>query len=111
MLGGAWHEDFTVLVVLVDHPGIGARELRRPGHDRAQYGLKIQCGINRLTDLAQRAKLAHGAGQVIRPGFELSEEPDVFDGDDRLISEGCHQVDLSIGELPDFGPPDYNGPD
>jgi hypothetical protein len=38
VLGGPWHEDLALLIVLVDHPGIGARELRGPGGLPWGYG-------------------------------------------------------------------------
>ena len=98
MLGGAWHEDLAWLVVLVDHPGIGARELRGPGHDRAQHGPEIQGGTDRLTDLAERSKFVHRARQLLGSGFELLEQADVFNRDHGLIGEGLEERDLSLRE-------------
>ena len=96
MLGGAWHEDLALLVVLVDHARVGARELRGPGHDRAQHGPEIQGGTDRLTDLAERPKLAHRARQLLGPRFELLEQPHILDRDHRLVGEGLEQLDLAV---------------
>src|SRR4029077_777185 len=81
MFGGAGNEDLTLLVVFIDDARIGSRQLRGPGHDLAQHSPEIQGGTDRLTDLAERPKLAHGARQVVRASFEFLEEPDVFDLD------------------------------
>ena len=98
MLGGAWHEHLALLVVFVDDARVGARELRGPGHDRAQHGPEIQGGTDRLTDLAERPKLAHRASEILGPGFEFLEQPHVLDGDHRLVGERGHQLDLLGGE-------------
>ena len=82
------HEDLALLIVLVDHPGIGARELRGPGHDRAQHGPEIECGADRLTDLAERGQLPDRPRQLSGAGLQLLEQPDILDGDDRLVGEG-----------------------
>jgi hypothetical protein len=111
MLSGARHEDLAVLVVLVDHAGIGARELRGAGHDRAQDGGEIQRGIDRLTDLAQRAKLAHRSRQFTRAGFELLEQAHVLDGDDGLVGKGFQQLDLGLRKATGFPAHDDDGTD
>src|SRR3972149_4377324 len=36
-------EHLGVLVVLVDGAGVGARELRCPGHDRGEHRVQVQC--------------------------------------------------------------------
>ena len=53
-LGGARHEDLALLVVLVDHARVGARQLRRPCDDCGEHGLEIQRRTDGLADLAQR---------------------------------------------------------
>src|SRR5437870_862911 len=59
MLGGAEYEDLPLLVVLVDHAPVGARQLRGSRHNRAQHGFEIQGGTDRLTDLAERAQFTY----------------------------------------------------
>ena len=46
-------------------------------------------------DLARRGLLLERLGQLVVPVLELREQPHVLDGDDRLIGEGLHQLDLS----------------
>jgi hypothetical protein len=43
--------------------------------------------------------------------LRLVEQPDVLDRDDRLGGEDLQELDLPIGERPNFGPPDANRPD
>src|SRR5262245_51065666 len=100
----AWHENLAGLVVLVDHARIGTRQLCGPGSDRAQHSLKIQRRTDRLSDLAEGAKLANRPRQLLGPGLELTEQPRVLDGDDPLIGEGRYQLDLLLGERSDFVP-------
>src|SRR5213593_4787841 len=104
-------EDLTLLVVLVDHPSIGARELRGPGHDRAQHGLEIQGGTDRLTDLAERPKLVDRARQVVGPGLKLLEEAHVLNGNDRLVGEDLEHLDLTRRESPGLCPRDRDRAD
>src|SRR5215831_16698096 len=104
MRGGSRHEDLALLVVLVDHASVGARQLCGSGHDRAQHGLEIQGGTDRLTDLAERPKLADRARQGLGLGFEFLEESYVFNRDDRLVGESRYQIDLLVGEGADLSP-------
>src|SRR5262249_22772407 len=43
LLGRPWCEDLALIIVLVNDPGVGPRELRRPRYDRSQHRLEIQC--------------------------------------------------------------------
>src|SRR5262249_50936566 len=43
--------------------------------------------------------------------LDLFEETDVFDGDNRLISEGFKKSDLFVGERANFRAANQNGPD
>ena len=112
MLTGAWHEDLALLVVLVDHPGIGARELRGPGHDRAQHGLQIQGGTDRLARprRAPEAPLPIVSARSVRACSSL-EQPRVLDGDHRLVGEGLEQRDLVVGEPAGFAAGHRDRPD
>ena len=56
-----------------------------------------------LQDLARGRLLLQRLGQVAVPLLELLEQPDVLDGDDRLVREGLQQLDLVVGERPRLG--------
>ena len=62
-------------------------------------------------DLAGGRLLLEGLGQVAVLRLQLREQADVLDGDDGLVGEGRHQVDLLLGEGPDVAPPHDQGPD
>src|SRR5262249_41346502 len=109
VLGCSRLEELTTLVVLVDHAGIGARQLRGSRDDRAEHGLKIQRRTDRLTDLAEGPKLTHRARQVLSASFELLEQPYVLGCEDRLISEGLEWLDLLVGEGPQDRPSHCDG--
>src|SRR5262245_20513390 len=42
--------------------------------------------------------------------LQYLEEPDVLDGNDRLVGERLDKLDLPVRKGPDFGPPDRNHP-
>src|SRR5262245_57034838 len=111
MLCGAWHEKLALLIVLVDDARVGARELRRPGHDRAQHGPEVQGGTDRLTDLAERPKLGYRPCQILGPGFEFLEQSHVLDGDHGLVGEGLEEIDVLLNELSGLPPIDHNRTD
>src|SRR5207245_6596440 len=66
-LGGARQEDLALLVVLVDHPGVGARELDRPADDRREDGVEIERGADRAPDIAEGGELLDRAGELLGP--------------------------------------------
>jgi hypothetical protein len=92
------------VVVLVDHAAAGPGELDGATYDGGEHGLKIERGAHGPPDLAQRLQFVHRASQLPGPHLELGEQPHVFDGDDGLVGERGHQVDLLVGEGldPDF---------
>jgi hypothetical protein len=55
------------ILVLVDDSADRSRQLGRPGDDRAEHRLQIQCRAHGLADLAQGLELFHGPGQVAGP--------------------------------------------
>ena len=63
---------------------------------------KIESGADRLTHFAQRFELPDRLRQLARPRLQFLEQPDVLNGDHRLISEGFKQRDLLLGERADF---------
>ena len=58
-------------------------------------------------DLAGGGLLLEGFGEVAVPGLELLEQADVLDGNDSLVGERLHEIDLLIGERLDFTPYHY----
>ena len=46
------------------------------------------------------------AGELGGARLQLGEQPGVLDGDHRLVGEGLHQGDLTVGERPDLVPID-----
>src|SRR5262249_48380582 len=55
-------------------------------------------------DLAGRRLLLEGLGQVAIARLQLLEQPDVLDGDDRLVGERAEKLDLRVAERADAGP-------
>ena len=90
-------------VVFVDNTAIGAGKLDRMGNDGGEHGFKIESRADRLADLAQRFQLAYRSRQLAGSRFQFLEQPDVLDGDDRLIGEGLEEGDLLIARR--GGPP------
>src|SRR5215510_8979014 len=63
-------------------------------HNGAEHSLEVESRADRLTNLAQRSKLAHRLRQLARPRFQFLEQPDVFDSNYGLVGEGFQQLDL-----------------
>ena len=62
-----------------------------------KHVLQVQAGADRPADLAERLQLLDAV-------LELLEESGVLDGDDRLVREGLHQLDLLVRERLDLTP-------
>src|SRR5213594_3506974 len=90
------------LVVLVDGARVGPGELTGARDDRVEHGLEVESGAEGLADLAECLKLMDRAGELSRAGLQLAEQPRVLDGDGRLVGEGLHQGDLTVGEWADL---------
>ena len=101
----------VALFVLVDRAAVGPGQLTRTGDDRLEHDLQIERRADRPADLPQRLQLLDGSRQLAGPGLQLLEEPDVLDGDHRLVGEGFDQFDLLVGEGPDLHPPHRNHAD
>ena len=56
-------------------------------------------------DLARCGLLLERFGQITVPRLQLLEQAHVLDGDDCLIGERRHEIDLLLGEGTDFAPP------
>src|SRR5712691_1537725 len=61
--------------------------------DRLHVGLR---SADDAQDLGRRRLLFQRFGEVSVADLELLEEPDVLDGDDRLVGEGLEEGDLSF---------------
>ena len=59
-------------------------------HHREEFGLRLGRAFGGVL----------GGLQIERAGTQFLEEPDVFDGDHRLIGKGGDQFDLLFGETP-----------
>ena len=86
------------LVVLEDGAGVGPGQLAGASHDRLEHRVQIEGRTERPPHIAERPKLAHGARQVLGPGFEFREQPHVLDGDHGLVGECFRKRDLLVGE-------------
>ena len=62
-------------------------------------------------DLAGGRLLLEGLGEVGILGLQLAEQPGVLDGDGRLVGEGLHQGDVTVGERQDLVPVDDDHPE
>jgi hypothetical protein len=91
-------ELFRSRIVLVNDTTIGSRELDRMAHNGAEHSLEVEGRADRLTDLAQRSKLADRLREIARPIFEFFKEPDVLYSNHGLIGEGLKQGDLFFRE-------------
>ena len=55
-----------------------------------------------LQHLGGRGLLLQRLGEIVGALAQLVEQPRVLDGDDGLRGEVLHQLDLLVGERPDF---------
>ena len=81
-------------IVFVDDSAIGSGELDRVSNDRAQHSLEIKSRADRLADFSQRFQFSDRSRQFARPRFQFLEQPDVLDGDDRLVGKGFEKRNL-----------------
>ena len=94
LVGGSRVKALGSLVELVQDAVVAAGELDRSADDGREHGLEVERGAHGLADLAERAELAHRPRQVGGPRLQLLEQPDVLDGDDRLVGEGLEELHL-----------------
>ena len=86
-----------------ERPVRGAQPGRVLGED-LEDRLEVERGAADDLQYLARGRLAlQGFRQVMVPRLHLGEEPDVLDGDDRLVGEGLQQIDLPFGERPGLG--------
>ena len=66
-------------------------------HQRVQHRVEIERrAADRLQHLGRRGLLLQRLGHVAVARLHLLEQPDILDGDDRLVGEGLEQVDLLV---------------
>src|SRR4030095_9052079 len=87
-------------VVVVDDAAVGARQLDGSTHDGVENRLQVQRGADGAANFTERFQFLDRARQLARTGLELGEQTYVLDRDDRLVREGCRQLDLLISEGP-----------
>ena len=81
-----------------------AAEPHRALGDRVEDRLDIGRRARSPQDLARRRLLLERFGEVAVARLQLLEQPDVLDGDDRLVGEGLEQRDLLVREGPGLLP-------
>src|SRR5260370_36231768 len=91
--------------LLMDRSRVRFAETRCRLSKRIQNGLQIE---GRAAD-----DLEHigGGGLLLQRFAQLVKQARVLDGDDGLIGEVCDQLDLLLGEWPNFSPIDCNAAD
>ena len=86
-------------VVPVGRAHARAAQTHRARHDAVEDGLNIgRRARDDPQDLARGGLLFEGLGQGAVATLQFVEQPDVLDGDHRLIGEGLEQRDLLVGE-------------
>ena len=76
---------------------VGTAQSRRVLDECLQHGLKVERRTaDHLQDLARRGLLVEGLGEVAVARLQLLEEPDVLDGDHRLVGERLEERDLTL---------------
>jgi hypothetical protein len=75
--------------------------------DRIEHGLCVGRRVrDRPQDLTGRCLLLQRDPQFTVPCLQLSEQPHVLDGDDRLVRECLEQLGLPFGKRPSLDSPD-----
>jgi hypothetical protein len=74
--------------------------LGRLGDYCGEDGFKIDRRIYRLADFTQCLQLLDGVGQLVCARAQFVEQPDIFNRNHRLVSEGLSQLNLLISERP-----------
>ena len=68
-------------------------------HQRVKYRPEIDGGAaDNFEHVAGCGELIHRAREFGLALAQLTQEPHVLDRNDRLIGEGCYQLDLSVGK-------------
>src|SRR5262245_45274820 len=80
-------ELLRVFFVFVDRSAISPAKLHGMRSDSGQYRFQLQSRANGLTDLTQRSQLTNRLCQLARPRLEFLKQPNVLNGDHRLIGE------------------------
>src|SRR5262249_56795349 len=78
--------------------------------DRLEHGLHVRLGrADDPEDLTRRRLLLEGLRQVAVAYVQLLEQAHVLDGDDGLVGERLHQLDLLVREGMNLPAVDDNG--
>ena len=76
--------------------------------DRANIGRR---GGDHLEDVGATRLGSQSLLQIAGPGLHLIEQPDVFDGDHRLVGESGYKLDLLVREPPHRFPGQHDNAD
>src|SRR5262245_65255859 len=99
-----WHAVARHMNVSLTHASTYVTHIRnaqasRGLRDGIKHGLKIELGsADRAEHLADRSLIFQRFRKFPRARLHLLEQPRVLYGDDGLVGEGLHQLDLLIGE-------------
>ena len=95
------------MVVAIDAENHSIGRVAQPRgifRDHIQHRLDIRRRAgDHAQNLARRGLLLQRFGELAVASIELVEQPDVFDRDDGLASEGLKKFDLFIGKRANFG--------
>ena len=96
VVGGAEVEGFGRLVVLEDGAGVSPGQLAGSRHDGLEHRVQIEGRAERPAHVAQGRELVDRPPQLGRPRLQLLKEANILDGDDPLVGEGRHELDLLV---------------
>src|SRR5215468_3668759 len=113
-----WNRNWAVVggqlqALLVDPKEIrvvSPAEAGGAGHHRVQHGLQIRGrGADDPEDLGRGRLLLQRLGEVAVALLQLSEEPHVFDRDDRLVRKSLEKLDLTLRKRARRAPKHHEG--
>src|SRR5262245_26870634 len=84
------------LVVLEDRAAVGANQVIGARYDRVEDDIHVERRAEGLAHRSERCQLADRASQFAVTRLQLFKEPDVLDGDDRLVGEGLQEFHFDI---------------
>jgi hypothetical protein len=97
------HRAAGFTVVTENHSSLCAAEPYGGTQERIEHRLQIEGrATDDLEDVGGGSLLLKGFAEVIGTLPQFLEQPCVLDSDDRLVGEILDQLDLLVGERPDF---------
>ena len=99
---GPQHEILGLGLELEDRAAVRPRELGRARDDRRQHLADVEARAHRLADLAERAKLVHGARQLPQRALHLTRTARRSGSRSALGGERRHELDPPVVERIDL---------